>query len=94
MNHYESSTHRAKIGKSFTQNTKEDKVDNVLFKWTHIANNDQRIDPSISNVHEMFVLTSSYYDQVKAYLNVPGTPFPEEPSTLELETEFQNLETF
>ena len=94
VNHYESSTHRAKIGKSFTQNTKEDKVDNVLFKWTHIANNDQRIDPSISNVHEMFVLTSSYYDQVKAYLNVPGTPFPEEPSTLELETEFQNLETF
>ena len=94
VNHYESSTHRAKIGKSFTQNTREDKVDNVLFKWTHIANNDQRIDPSISNVHEMFVLTSTYYEQVKAYLNVPGTPFPEEPSTLELETEFQNLETF
>tara|TARA_B000000557_G_scaffold73172_2_gene58080 strand:+ start:5277 stop:9740 length:4464 start_codon:yes stop_codon:yes gene_type:complete len=94
VNHYESSTHRAKVGKSFTQNTKEDKVDNVLFKWTHIANNDQRIDPSISNVHEMFVLTSTYYEQVKAYLNVPGTPFPEEPSTLELETEFQNLETF
>ena len=40
VNHYESSTHRAKVGKSFTQNTKEDKVDNVLFKWTHIANND------------------------------------------------------
>lgn len=94
VNHYESSNHRAKIGKSFTQNTKEKSLDNVLFKWTHIANNDQRIDPSISNVHEMFLLTSTYYDEVKAYLNVPGTPWPEEPSTLELETEFQNLEQF
>ena len=94
VNHYESSTHRAKVGKSFTQNTKDSTQNGVIFKWTHIANNDMRIDPSISNVHELFVLTDTYFEQVQSYINVPGTAWPEEPTTLELETEFQNLNTF
>ena len=94
VNNYESSKHRAKIGKSFTQDTNNSTQESVVFKWNHIANNDMRIDPSISNVHEFFVLTDNYYDQVLSYVNVPGTAWPEEPSTLELETEFQNLQTY
>ena len=53
-----------------------------------------RIDPSISNVHEMFLLTDTYYDKVQSYLNVPGTAWPEEPTTSELENEFAVLEEF
>lgn len=94
VNHYESSTHRAKRGKSFTQNTKDTTKEQVIFKWNHIANNDMRIDPSISNIHELFVLTDTYNDQVQSYLKVPGTAWPEEPTTLELETEFQDLDTY
>jgi len=53
-----------------------------------------RIDPSISNVHEFFILTDNYYNKVQSYINVPGTQFPAEPTTLELQTEFKNLEEF
>ena len=94
VNNYESSKHRAKIGKSFTQDTQNATQESVVFKWNHIANNDMRIDPSISNVHEFFMLTDTYYDEVLSYINVPGTAWPEEPSTLELETEFQILQTY
>jgi hypothetical protein len=94
VNNYESSQHRAKKGKSFTQNTRSTTQEPVTFRWTHIANNDMRIDPSISNVHEFFILTDNYYNKVQSYINVPGTQFPEEPTTLELQTEFKNLEEF
>ena len=94
VKHYESSNHRAKHGKSFTQNTKSSYQEGVIFKWQHIANNSMRIDPSISNVHEMFILTDTYHDKIKSYLNVPGTAFPKEPTSSELENEFAVLEQF
>ena len=94
VKHYESSNHRAKHGKSFTQNTKSSYQEGVIFKWQHIANNSMRIDPSISNVHEMFLLTETYHDKVKSYLNVPGTAWPKEPTSSELENEFAILEDF
>jgi hypothetical protein len=94
VKHYESSNHRAKHGKSFTQNTQSPTQEGVIFKWTHVAENSMRIDPSISNVHEMFLLTDTYYDKVQSYLNVPGTAWPEEPTSSELENEFSILEQF
>lgn len=94
VKHYESSNHKAKHGKSFTQNTKSATQEGVIFKWQHIADNSMRIDPSVSNVHEMFVLTETYNDRVQAYLNVPGTAWPIEPTSAELENEFAILEQF
>jgi hypothetical protein len=94
VKHYESSNHRARHGKSFTQNTKSATQEGVIFKWQHIADNSMRIDPSVSNVHEMFVLTETYNDRVQAYLNVPGTAWPIEPTSAELENEFAILEQF
>ena len=94
VKHYESSRHRAKEGRSFTQNTQSSAQDGVIFKWQHVADNSMRIDPSISNVHEFFILTQTYYDKIRSYLNVPGTTFPIAPSSSELEAEFQNLQEF
>ena len=94
VSNYESSNHFAKKGRSFTQNTKATRQEGVIFKWTHIADNSVRIDPSISNVHEMFVLTNSYYNEVISYLNVPGTAYPTAPTPSELESEFANLKEF
>ena len=94
VKHYESSRHRAKQGRSFTQNTQSSAQDGVIFKWQHVADNSMRIDPSISNVHEFFILTQTYYDKIRSYLNVPGTTFPIAPSSSELEAEFQNLQEF
>ena len=76
VKHYESSRHRAKQGRSFTQNNQSSAQDGVIFKWQHVADNSMRIDPSISNVHEFFILTQTYYDKIRSYLNVPGTTFP------------------
>ena len=92
VKHYGSSSHTAKIGKSFTQNTLSSNLEDVYFKWQHNVDNSVRIDPSISNVQELFVLTETYYNEVLTYLNVPGTPWPTEPTTTQLATEFQNLE--
>ena len=94
VKHYESSRHRAKEGRSFTQNTQASAQDGVIFKWQHVADNSMRIDPSISNVHEFFILTETYYDKIQSYLNVPGTTFPIAPSSSELEAEFENLQEY
>ena len=94
VKHYASSVYRAKIGKSFTQNTLAPIQESVTFKWTHNVDNSVRIDPSISNVQEMFLLTDNYYNDVLAYLNVPGTAWPTPPTTTELSTEFQSLEEY
>ena len=92
VKHYESSIHSARIGKSFTQNMSNNNLEDVYFKWKHNVDNSVRIDPSISNVQELFVLTENYYNDVLTYLNVPGTPWPIEPTTTQLATEFKNLE--
>lgn len=94
VKHYVSTTHRAYRGKSFTQNTLATTKDNVTFKWSHNVDNSVRIDPSISNVQELFLLTENYYNEVLTYLNVPGTTWPTAPSTTELATEFSNLEQY
>lgn len=94
VSHFESSNHFAKKGRSFTQNTQATRQQGVIFKWTHIADNSVRIDPSISNIQEMFVLTNSYYNEILSYLNVPGTAYPTPPTPSELENEFSNLKEF
>jgi hypothetical protein len=94
VSNYESSGHFAKNGRSFTQNTKSQRQNGVIFKWTHVADNSMRIDPSVSNVHEFFVLTSTYWEDMQAYLKVPGTAFPTEPSSSELENEFAILQDY
>ena len=91
VSHYESSSHFAKKGRSFTQNAKAKRQQPVVFKWNHIADNSVRIDPSISNIHEMFILTTTYYNEMQSYLNVPGTDYPTPPTPSELETEFMHL---
>lgn len=81
-------------GRAAEQNTAEQSNDEVIFKWKHVAPKDVRIDPSISNVVEMLILTTSYYSEVQKYLNVPGTEFPFPPTSAELANEFSNLDEF
>jgi len=94
VSNYESSSHFAKKGRSFTQNTQSQRQNGVIFKWTHVADNSMRIDPSVSNVHEFFVLTSTYWANMQAYIKVPGTAFPTAPTSSELENEFAILQDY
>ena len=81
-------------GRAAGQNTAEQNNDEVIFKWKHVAPKDVRIDPSVSNVVEMIVLTTTYYSEVQKYLRVPGTTWPFSPTSAELANEFQNLNEF
>lgn len=83
-----------KVGRGKSQNTLDINQQDSTIKWSHVAPNDVRIDPSISNVVEMIVLTTSYYSDVQKWLANPLNDFPLEPTTYELSTEFSGLNTY
>ena len=83
-----------KKGRGATQNTALVEQQPCMIKWSHTAPNDVRIDPSISNIVEMLVLTNSYYDDILKYINVPGTQYPLSPTNYELENEFEKLDDY
>lgn len=84
----------ARQGRGQTQNTRAQIQSDGVVRWRHFAPADVRIDPSISNVVEMLVLTSSYYDQVQRWQARPATEFPLAPTTNELGQEFSKLNTY
>ena len=90
----ETSDFYARNGRASGQNTALIENDEVIIKWKHVAPKDVRIDPSISNIVEMLILTSSYNDEVQKYKNVPGTEFPLSPTPAQLSTEFIKLNEF
>ena len=89
-----STKYNVKQGRGETQNTLLPEQLPMVFKWEHIADKDVRVDPSISNVIEMTVLTKTYYSQVLKYVNVPGTAYPLPPTNTGLATQFENLNEF
>ena len=64
---YESKEYFVRNGRASGQNTALQGDDEVVLKWKHVAPNDVRIDPSISNIVEMLVLTESYSTEIKKY---------------------------
>lgn len=90
----ESQDHFVRIGRGRTQNTADPVREDGIIRWQHIAPNNVRIDPSISNVVEMLILTETYYDEVKKWKNRPLGEFPLEPTTDELSSEFSGLNTY
>lgn len=83
-----------KHGRGRTQNTNARVPQDCFIRWQHVAPNDVRIDPSISNIIEMVVLTSGYQSQVNKWIASPTTDFPLEPTSAELSTEFSGLNEY
>ena len=81
-------------GRGKSQATNITDPQDCVIKWKHTAPNDVRIDPSISNVVEMLVLTQTYYTDIQKYLNVPGTEYPLSPTNYELQNEFEKLDSY
>jgi hypothetical protein len=65
--------------------------DNLDFLWQHFTPNNNLIDPSVSNIIDIYVLTSNYYSQVLEYVNgfLPIEPTP--PSPLDLRNSYRAL---
>lgn len=61
------------------------------FLWQHFTPNGNMIDPSTSNIIDIFVLTKGYYDNLLSYVDgvsrIPATP----PTPLELRNTYRHL---
>lgn len=92
------SAHYDKNGKTFTQNTTIPSFERIpmYFKWSHYAPIDQRVDPAVSNIIDMIVITDSYYRDVLIWKNSNGTlmTLPTPPTTEELRIQFQDLDQY
>jgi len=80
--------YRSNVGRSY-RNT-NGIIDPLFFQWKHTAPRDQRVDPSVSNIIELIVLTSDYYDNVLEWTanQRPANEFPIEPTVETLNTQF------
>ena len=85
-----SKIYRSNIGRSYK--TTGGLNDPLFFQWKHTAPRDQRIDPSISNIVELIVLTSDYYNDVLEWSanNRTADVFPTGPSVETLNNLFSS----
>lgn len=90
----ETQDHFVRSGRGPTQNQLIENPQSSIIRWQHIAPNDVRIDPSISNVQEMIVLTNGYNQAVQRWLARPELDFPVPPTSDQLAREFAMLNEY
>ena len=61
------------------------------FMWQHFAPFTNIIDPSVTNIHDAFMITQGYYDNVISYLRGLSTVAPTAPTPLELRSSYSYL---
>lgn len=65
----------------------------ISYQWKHYAPDDHRIDPAITNINDMYVLTSTYYDKVQYWAkSSSSSEIPKSPTSNELKVQFNDLE--
>jgi len=71
-------------------------VNDLIYRWKHFAPSNHRIDPAISNIIDIFVLTREYNDAMTSWRNAGSdlSTMPKPPSELTLRTTFSGLEDF
>jgi hypothetical protein len=71
-------------------------VPNLRFQWKHYANTDSRIDPAITNIIDLFVLTREYDYLVRQWVAAGSIPadVPVAPTDLELKAQFSEFEQY
>lgn len=61
------------------------------FLWQHFTPNDHLIDPSVSNIIDVYVLTRGYYSSVQNYIRGLEPVEPTPPTSLELRNTYRTL---
>ena len=61
------------------------------FMWQHFSPYTNIIDPSVSNIHDIFLITRGYYDNVSSFLRGTSTIVPVPPTPLELRNSYGYL---
>jgi len=62
--------------------------DNLKFQYIHNASESRRIDPSVSNIVDVYLLTRSYDDNYRIWLSGGSTEKPAEPTSESLNIQF------
>lgn len=66
---------------------------NIMYHWKHYAPDDNRIDPSKTNLIDMYVLTNSYKTNIDLWIkNGALGIFPKPPTSVELQDMFKDVE--
>jgi hypothetical protein len=78
-------THKMRIGRN-----------NLSYLWKHYAPSDQRINPAVMNIIDMYVLTSSYDIVFRNWIATNGSAAtkPQPPTSAELKANFLPLEQY
>jgi hypothetical protein len=67
----------------------------LSFKWAHDTYIDQTLNPSLTNIVDVYVLTKSYNEEFVKWKNKGATGLmPEPPTSEELKREFKNLDSY
>ena len=62
--------------------------DNIRFQYIHNAENDRRLDPSKTNLIDIYMLTEAYDNAYRSWI-INGGSLPEAPSSEQLRSEFE-----
>ena len=62
------------------------------FQWEHIATDNQAVDPSFTNIIDVFALSKSYDTEYKNYLNDITLNEPVPPTSFQLGTQFASVQ--
>tara|TARA_B110001454_G_scaffold151090_1_gene140412 strand:- start:83 stop:3013 length:2931 start_codon:yes stop_codon:yes gene_type:complete len=65
--------------------------DNRNFQWEHIAADNQVVDPSFTNIIDVFALSKSYDTEYKNYLKGTVTKEPLPPTSYQLGSQFSSI---
>ena len=84
-----------RTGRSFQLDTNAT-TNPLYFRWQHYAPRANRIDPSVSNIIDLILLTSSYYNDIITWKNSNDStaPVPEAPTTEDLRIQFSELQDY
>jgi hypothetical protein len=68
----------------------------LAFQWKHYASSEHRIDPSRTNVHDVFVLSSEYDYLTRLWIRTGANPadMPTPPTELDLRLSFEEFEEY
>lgn len=82
--------YKAYIGRRYTTEEK------MYFKYKHSAPRNQRIDPSVSNIIELIILQTEYYNDIQNWFSSNGTSanLPLSPTAEEIRNSLPELEKY
>ena len=61
------------------------------FLWQHFSPYTHMIDPSITNIHDAYILTRGYYENIVQYLDNQIAEVPAPPSALDLRMQYASM---